>query len=285
MLETNAFFAMFAVLILTVSVMHMFVLMRFVRMKTAAMPDEYFAQLYPGHDREESTRQFVTRYRVSHAALASLGVLLLGWLASYMQGTGWDKRWVLFLILGYFVLQWVPMVVTALAGFRHMQLFRSFLAQQKRRAALKRRGLFDFVSPFAVVFALLAGLSCGGFALYASNRLDVRLWFIGALAFHYVLSAFTVYRALYGKKSDPFETHAGRLQTIGLRIRTTVYSCIAVALFMPFPLGAMTLGLDGWLPFALATFLTAMTLITFGVFIGRPGGLESHGPETSEVVS
>jgi hypothetical protein len=285
MIETNAFFAMFAVLILTIALMHMLVLMRFVREKTAAMPEEYFAQIYPGHDRQQSTEKFVSRYRLAHGAVALVGMLLLGWLTNYMTDSGWDKRWVLFPVLGYFVLQWLPMVFTAIAGIKHMKALKSFFAQQKRKAALKRRGLSDFVSPFSVGLALLAGVFCCGFAIFASSRLDVRLWFIGALVFDYGLSAITVYRALYGRKSDPFETHVGRLRTIGLRVRSTVYSCIAVALFMPCALAAVTFGLDQWMPFALATFLTAMTLITFGVFIARPGDLETNDRNTSEVAS
>ena len=118
MIEIYAFFAMLALLILTVSVMHMAVLVRFLRLKTAEVPDEYFAQVYPGVDRHQSTEQFVTRYRAAHAIIALSGALLLAWLFNYMQQPDWDKRWVVFPLVVYFVLQWLPMAITALRGAR-----------------------------------------------------------------------------------------------------------------------------------------------------------------------
>jgi hypothetical protein len=284
MIEANAFFAMFAVLILTVSVMHTFVLMRFVRVKMAAVPDEYFAEALPTLDRHRSTEQFVSRYRLAHAAVALLGVLLLGWLIDYMQRPDWDKRWVLFPVMGYFVLQWLPMLLTAMMGMKHAKVLRNYLVHAKRKAALKRRGLFDFVSPAAVGLAAAAYLVFVPFAWYATDDSAARALFIGALTFDYALTAFCVYRALYGKKSDPFETHAGRLYTIGLRLRSSLYSAITVTLFMSFTLVALRLGLDPWMPFALAAFLTAVTVITFGVFINRPSDRET-GLDTREVTS
>jgi len=285
MIETNAFVAMLVVLILTIAVMHMLGLMRFVRVKTASMPDEYFAQIYPSLDRNASTEQFVSRYRRAHAAIALLGASLLAWLVSYMREPGWDKRWVVFPVMIYFLLQWLPMIFTAMTSIRHVQALRNFLVHTKRKAALKRRGLFDFVSPIAVWLAALAYLLFVPFALYVSDDTAAQALFIGALTFDYALTAFTVYRELYGKKSDPFENHAGRLYTIGLRVRSSLYSCIAVALFMWFTMAVMALGFDRWMPFGLAAFLTVVTFVTFSVFIARPPGLETDGLNTTEVAS
>src|SRR5438105_8683493 len=103
-------------------------------------------------------RQFIARYRLAHAAVALLGVLLLVWLIAYMQRPAWDKRWVVFPVMGYFVLQWLPMIVTAMAGLRHMKVLKAFLTQTKRKATLKRRGLFDFVPRGVVWLAALAYL-------------------------------------------------------------------------------------------------------------------------------
>jgi hypothetical protein len=285
MIEIYAFFAMLALLILTVSVMHMAVLVRFLRLKTAEVPDEYFAQLYPGVDRQQSTEQFVTRYRAAHAVIALSGALLLSWLINYMRQPDWDKRWVIFPLVVYFVLQWLPMAVAALAGFKHLKMFKSFLVQAKRKAVLKRRGLFDFVSPIIVAVAALAYLLCIGFVVYMLTEPLARLLFIGAVTFNYVLTALTIYKLLYGKKSDPFETHTGRLYNIALRAKSSIYSCIAVALFMSFIVAVIRSDLQRWIPFALAAFLTIVTLITFSVFTAPPGRLEADDLNSSGAAS
>jgi hypothetical protein len=285
MIETYAFFAMFAVLILTVSVMHMVVLTRFVRTKSAAVPDEYYAQLSPTADRHQSTAQFVSRYRLAQSAIALLGVLLLGWLISYMQRPDWDKRWVVIPVMVYFIMQWLPMVFIAIAGFKHLKVFKSFLLQSRRKATLKRRGLFDFVSPTVVWLAGLVYLLFVAFMLYAQIEPAAKLLFIGAVTFNYLLTMLTLYKLLYGKKSDPFETHAGRLHTIGLRARSSIHTCIAVVFFSTFTVAVMQSDLQRWLPFALAAFLTAVTLLTFRVFTAPPRGPDEDELHSNEVAS
>lgn len=285
MIETYAFLAMFAVLILTVSVMHMVLLTRFVREKTAEIPDEYYAQLSPTADRRQSTAAFITRYRAAHAGIALLGLLLLGWLFDYMQQPGWDKRWVLFPVVGYFMAQWVPMLVVALTGLKHMKVIRSFQAQMKRKAVLKRRGLFDFVSPLVVITSAACYLMFVALVVYLHMAPAAMLMFIGAVTFNYLLTAITLYKLLYGRKSNPFETHAGRLNTISLRAKSTIHSATAVALFMAFTAAVMRSDLQSWMPFALAAFLTIITFFTFSMFGPTRPRLQDDGLDSSEVAS
>lgn len=283
--ETYAFLAMLAALIVTVAVMHTVVLMRFVRVKTASMPEEYFSQLYPALDRHRSTEQFVVRYRVAHAAIAAMGALLLGWLVVYMQRPDWERRWVVFPVVGYFVAQWLPMFFTAIMGIKHMKAFKGFLAHAKRKAVLKRRGLFDFISPVAVFSAFLVYVLFVAFVVASQAEVATALVFIGAVTLEYALSALAIYKVLYGRRSDPFETNEGRLHTIGMRVRSSVYISIAIALFMAFAAAVTLLGLDRWMPFALALVLTLITFLTFRVFMGRPRDLDMDELGSHEVVS
>lgn len=285
MIETNAFLVMFGVLVLTVALMHMVLLTRFVRAKTAEVPDEYFAQFSPGVGREQSTETFISRYRAAHVAVAVAGALLLAWLLNYMQRPDWDKRWVVFPVVGYFVVQWLPMAVAALTGFKHLKVFKSFLAQAKRKAVLKRRGLFDFVSPATVVVSALVYLLVVAYTIYTVDELAPRLVFIGAVSMNYALTILGIRKMLYGRKSDPFETHTGRLYTIGLRAKSSIHSATAVALFMGFTVATMRSDLQRWMPFALAALLTLMTFITFSVFTARPRHLQTDAADSNGVAS
>ena len=89
MIEAYAFLAAFTVQILVVSVLHPAWFIRYVRVKATSFPAERFAQLFPGVDRSQSVERFVTLYRAANTVIAVLGVLLLGWLFSYMRRADW----------------------------------------------------------------------------------------------------------------------------------------------------------------------------------------------------
>jgi hypothetical protein len=100
-------------------------------------------------------------------------------------------------------------------GVRFNKVHKRSLLQRKRKAILQPRGLFDFVSPFIV---------------------------------------FVVYAMLYGKKSNPFETHARRVRTIGLVVKSCVYSYMACVAFVSLNFTLGLLDWQRWEPFALRFF-------------------------------
>ena len=84
MIEAYAFLAAFTVQILTVSVLYPAWFIRYVRVQTTRLPAERLAQLYPGVVVGHAQERFLTQYRALTTGTAVLGVLLLGWLFSYM---------------------------------------------------------------------------------------------------------------------------------------------------------------------------------------------------------
>jgi hypothetical protein len=106
---------------------------------------------------------------------------------------------------------------------------------------------------------------------------------LGAITLVYALQAFVVYAMLYGKKSNPFETHAGRVRTIGLVVKSCVYSCIACVAFVSLN---FTLGLLGWHrgePFALSVFFVIVALLSLMGMTARPREPEADGLGSSPV--
>jgi hypothetical protein len=89
---------------------------------------------------------------------------------------------------------------------------------------------------------------------------------IGVLTLTYASQIFVVYRTLYGKKANPFETHAGHLHKIGLAVKTIVYGCIVCSAFFAFVFAVDLLDLKRWVPLAqsvcllITTFLVLMSL-------------------------
>ena len=261
MIEVYAFLAVFTVQVLAMSVLYSARFSKYVQVQASSLPTERLAQLYPGIDLSVATEHFLTRYRTANAGIAVLGVLLLGWLINYMRHPNWDESFVIVLISVYFAIQMLPQVLVTWIGFRFNKTHKHSLLEAKRKATLERRGLFDFISPFMVFFAIASYFLFTAFVLYIQPEPLPGFALIGVLTLVYASQAFVVYRALYGKKSNPLETHSSRVHTIGVRVRATVYGCIVCALFFACIFAVDVLDLKRWVPLAQSVCLLINTLL------------------------
>jgi hypothetical protein len=292
-IETYAFLAMFAIQILVGSVLSPAWLIRRVRAKVASSA-ERFAELFPGVDHHLSTERFAARHRALNAGIAVLGLLLLGWLFIHMQSPGWNPGKVPVLLLtAYLLVQMSPLVLIGAKAARVNKAFKSSLTDGKRKAVLQRRALFDFISPIAVILAVLS------YVLFVALVLYVRVHpFPGFGGFTNIvvitlvcaLNAFLVYGCLYGRNRNAVATHADRLYAIGLVVKISVYTCIAVTEFASLTLTLSLLHWQRWEPFAVSvffliiTFLSSLGVIPWrrpGDVLGPDGPLPPAAPDLS----
>jgi hypothetical protein len=277
MIEAYAFLAMFTIQTLAMSVLYPAWFIRYLRLQATSIPAERLAQLYPGADLSLARERFLTRYRALNTGIAVLGLLLLGWLLSYMRRPDWDVGPVEALVCVYFLVQMLlPLCLVVWRGVR----FNKSLLEGKRKAVLQRRGLFDFISPLIVFLAVLSYFLFAAFVIYIqqySFRGFAGLISIGGITLVYALQAFVVYAMLYGKKSNPFETHAGRVRTIGLVVKSCVYSCIACVAFVSLDLTLGLLGRQRWEPFALSVFFVITALLSLMGMMAPPRTPEADG--------
>jgi hypothetical protein len=265
MIAVYAFLAAFTVQILTMSFLLPAWFIRYVRVQATRWPAERLAQLYPGVDLGQALERFRTRYRALTTGIAVLGLLLLGWLFSYMRRPDWDVGPVLVLVTVYcFAALMLPLGLVVWFGVRFNKEHERSLPEGKRTAVLQRRGLFDFVSPFVVFLAGLSYLLFAAFVIYLQQHPPLGfagLINIGGVTLVYAVNALTVYMMLYGKKGNPFETHAGRLRTIGLVVKSSVYSCIVIVVYLSLDFSLKMLDLQRWEPFALSVFFVITALL------------------------
>ena len=197
MIEAYAFLAAFTVQILVMSVLLPAWFIRYVRVQTARFPAERLAQLYPGVDLGHAQERFLTQYRALTTGIAVLGLLLLGWLFSYMRRPDWDDGPVEVLVTVYFfAAQMLPFLLLVWIGVRFNKKHKRSLPDGKRTAILQRRGLFDFVSPFAVFLAVLSYFLFAAFVIYIQQYPFpgfAGLINLGAVTLVYALNAFVVY--------------------------------------------------------------------------------------------
>jgi hypothetical protein len=283
MIEAYAFLAAFTAQILAMSVLYPARLIRYVRVQATSFPAELFAQLYPGVDRNLATERFLTRYRAANTVIAVLGCLLLGWLFSHMRRPDWDEDPVVVLVGVYFMMQVLPLGFVAWVGVRGSKVLKRLLLEGKRTAVLQRRGLFDFVPPFIVLLAVLGYFLFVAFVIYVQREPLPGFALIGVLTLTYALQAFVVYTKLYGKKSNPLETHAGRIHMIDLTVKSCVYSCIVCVVFFSFTFTIDLLDLKSWMPFGLSVCLLTCTLLSFMGLTAPPRRPEADGFGSSPV--
>ena len=283
MIEANAFLAVFTLQILVLSVLHPARFIRYVREKATSFPVERFAQLFPGVDRSQSVERFVTLYRVACAIIAVLGVLLLSWLFNDTRRADWDAGTVVGLHCVYSMIQHLPIVLVAWLGFRFNQVHRHSLLDAKRKATLQRRGLLDFISPFIVFLAVAGYFLLVTLVIYFQRKPFPGFALIGVLTLVYAAQAFVVYRSLYGKKSNPIETHAHRVHTIGMTVKVTVYGCIVCTVFFAFIFTVDLLDLKRWVPLAQSVCLVINAFLCLMTLTAPPREPEVDGLGSSPV--
>jgi hypothetical protein len=289
-IEVYAFLAVFTVQVL-MSLLSPIWVIRCWRAQATVIPDERLAQLLPGVDFSLARERTFARYRARSTGIAALGVLLLGWLFSYMRHPDWQAGIVVAAVCSYYVLQ------TFWPGFRVWRSGRSnnvdnrsLLLERKRKAILQRRALFDFVSPLTVFVAVASYLLFAAFVIRHPAPRLAGVITLGAATLSYAILACGVYGALYGKQPNPFETHDDRVRRIGLIVRSRVYSCIASVAFMAAVFTIELRDLERWLPLASsASFVVGALLTLMATVRPRQSGVDRlgsggrHAPEARDL--
>ena len=259
MIEVYAFLVMFAVQILAMSVLFPARLIKFTREQSTGISEERLAQVYPGIDHHLATKRFLSQIRVGSVGVAVIGVLALGWLFNYMRQPGWSLGAVIALNSVYYILQFLPLLLAAWFTYR---LYKTHeLSEGKRTATLERRGLFDYVSPSIVFLAVLAYALFVALVILVQRESFPGFFLIGVLTFVYAMQAYDVYRALYGKKRGPLDTHSVRANRTGFAVKFSVYMCIVISVFFALAFTIDVLDQKKWVPFALSVLFVTVTLL------------------------
>ncbi len=125
-------------------------------------PEEY-PKLYP-------VSRDVAVLRIINFKRFNLAIALIG-VAIVMHAIVTQSEEFLFadsmaVILAYFMLQWVPLLMMEFSGLQNLKLMRMASTSPKRSAALKPRGLLDYVSKPALAFTIFMQLAFVAVVIY-----------------------------------------------------------------------------------------------------------------------
>ena len=287
MIEVYLFLGMFTAQILGMSVLYPVRLTRLIRTALKNVPAERLAELYPGVDVGQAHERFLARYRAANTVVVVLGLLLLGWLISYMQRPNWDGGAVGGMCTAYWLLQLSPIILIAWFTIRFNKVHRRLLPEAKRKAILQRRGLFDFVSPFTVLLAILAYFQFVAFMFYVARHpfpgFGGPFANIGIVSLGYILLGTFVMYVLYGRKRDPLQTHADRMRMIRGVANFYAWMLILSPISVSLSIAQKLLDLETWGPFAGTVFFLILTLLNLRIGYPRPRQPESDGLSSSPV--
>jgi hypothetical protein len=196
------------------------------------------AYTHPPEDFERWLRNVARLNRV----IVVVGLLIIAGLIFGTLAGGWDGaiitpwsasgEWDAAIVTPFFIVQVIASVVYMnLSSRKFLKALAKAPPPRVRTTELRRRRLFDFVSPPMLVVAALTNIAFTAFVLY--YRRFAFPWFsagitIAVIAFMLLMFAVTVVIALRAPKFDPYQAHQDRSNTIKLVVQQALAVCIAV---------------------------------------------------------
>jgi hypothetical protein len=283
MIQSYAFLAMFAVQITLLSVWHPPRFIRYAR--------QWADDFGSGEDYRVAVERFAVIYRAVNIGIAVLGALLLGWQLMEIQEAGLNITHAIVVSAFYNLLQMSPPILSGLYVLvRYRDLLRA-PQEGKRQATLRRRGLFDYVSPAAVFFSVASYFGFIAFAIYLDRDVYDHaslsrqcIASIVTISIAYAAAAIGIYQRLYGRK-NPFVKREDQAQNISGTVKGCVYAPAAGAWFIALFGVLGPPGLVEWRPFAFSTTLLFSGILTLSAMSSRAKPDEDEPRSASEVAS
>jgi MFS family permease len=206
--------------------------------------------------------QRLRRLRLLNLATAVIGLLLLILMIRYMQRPDWRGNPLALIATGYFMVQLLPTILAVTTASKFHVVLKRSLPQERRKALLQPRGLFDFVSRSAVALAGLAYFLLIAFLAYIQQHpfpgFGGVLANTAGITFVYGAIAVAIYLTLRTMGSSPLQTREERMRSVGFVVRILVYVCIASAGFIAAILALSLLDMRLWEP----TFACLSVIVT-----------------------
>ncbi len=223
-------------------------------------PTEY-PKLYPMEMGKVERAKRTYRAMNLLALLVGLSLVFVG--LGRPGAIDWDNE---LIPLAFMMLQFSPLVVAAAAGFAYFNLMREADTRRRRKAELRPRSLFDFISPAEAALAVVVYVAFVLFIIYVRQfgfPWFGGYWNIAIVTAANLFFAWLILRALYGKKKDPYQLAEDRARQIRVTIRSLVWTSILLTGHVAITIGLSALELTHLQPIALSLYVQAIALISF----------------------
>ena len=225
-------------------------------------PPSSYPKLYPVSI--EKIERGQRNYRNMNAVIFIAGILLVivGILTNYDVASNWDG-----LITLFFIIQFSPMLISEMLGFKYFKMMRKANSGAIRKAELRPRRFFDFVSPVLFGTAIFIYIAFILFALSAyPNQIHLGgkpINLIITITIGNLFFAGIILWNIYGKKQNPFQANKDRNRQISLTVKSLLLISIVATLFLMISVIVDYYYLDHLMPTILCLYHILLAVISF----------------------
>lgn len=225
-------------------------------------PSEY-PKLYPVSIEKVKKGQRTFRNMNLLVLLIGFILVLIGALSGYSPNDNEDG---IFLTI-YFFAQFSPLILAEISGFKYFKLMREANSRTTRKAELRPRRLFDFISPalfgtaiFMYFAFIVLVLYINQFQFYWGSKafMNIIILTAGNLLFAGIITW-----NLYGKKLDPYQAYKDRMRQIGLTVKSLVLISIAATMFLAIVVVFDKFSLDNLMPTVMSLYFQLLAVISY----------------------
>lgn len=230
-------------------------------------PPSSYPKLYPVSI--EKIERGQRNFRNMNAVIFITGILLVvaGIFTDYEVAGDWDNV----LLNLFFFLQFSPMLVSEVLAFKYYKLMRNANSDTTRKAELRPRRLFDFVSPrllgtgiFVYIAFILFAFSAYPNQFYLGSKATNM---IAVLTCGNLFFAAIILWNIYGKKLDPYQANKDRNRQISLTVKSLIFISIAATVFLMISIIVDVFYLDHLIPTFLSMYYILLAIISFRTLI------------------
>jgi hypothetical protein len=194
-------------------------------------PPEDYPKLYP-----ESTEKVIAakiRYQFLNQIILVIGLVLMAVYAFMSVDYDGDQKFAESLPLMFGMVQFIPFMLLEISSCRQFKLMREANKSTSRSAGLAPRKLFDYVSPIAVVSAIVLVITYVIFDLYVhdfvfTSDIIIKILTLGLV--HVLFTGLIIWQ-LTGKRLDPHQAIKDRSQQTEFSIQSMFSISMFASLF------------------------------------------------------
>lgn len=232
-------------------------------------PEHDFPKLYPVPPERINTIKFV--YQALNYLLILIGVGLVIYFSYIVPDYKKHINILDDLPLLFGIVQFMPLFILELLGYKHLKLMRQQNTQKNRKAELQPRLLFNFVSPLYLMLAVLTYIS---FVIYELVLCNFVLNFDAAIKIGTVTLTNIMFIAismvnLYGKKRDPYQGNEERNKQTKFVLESFVFISIFMTIYLMLHSWVNIYELNNLEVLINSLYFQVLALFSIGALLGR----------------
>ncbi len=227
-------------------------------------PPSAYPKLYPRPvEHYESARR---SYRNLNVAILVVGLLILAALLVIPHDHDLGNA----ISIGYYFVQFIPLMILEFSSFKELKLMRNAGPRPTRKAELRPRHLFDFISP--VYFGVAAFVYVVFVVIIVYIRQFDYEWFggfinIAGITMMNLLFAGIVLWNMYGKKQNPHQSYEDRNKQIKSILKSFLFISILATVFVLISVVLSALEMRHLMPTAMSLYLQTVALACIQSYI------------------